>query len=354
MPFEYKSLAQLQPSPAKAPEIFNLVKNPSFDSCSLRPWRMSTDSRSSSTSIRFFRNEQLITTASTNPGFTPTTWAGPRAAQFSASDSRPVAIWTGWDPYRSLTRPQICPYPEDLVPARGKKQMYSAFSLMRWSSNTASNYLLRVYEWDADYTFVSQKDLNFSSDYGWISQDTNKWQRVWTTFTTEEATQYLSFSLFKTAADNIYHMFTDLYVGESREYAEAPFNSLTQDLTFNYPFDKRRFGYIGEYGNSYTGKSFAGPLELIYTTPAQRSVVISSILVNNVGKVDSPYRIAIIPNGRTLSQIELSDFITFDEISKVGESYNKAQGITLSSGDKLYVAADSGAINFNVFGAEVY
>lgn len=353
MPFEYKSLAQLKPSAAKAPEIYNLIKNPAFDGCRLRPWRMSTDARNSTTGIRFYTNEQLLTGAATDPGLNPRTWASPRVAQFTATDSRPVAIWTGWDPFRSLNRPQICTYPEDLVPVQGKRQMYAGFSLMRWSSNTASNYRLRVEEWDADFTFVTTKDLDFSADYA-ATGSTNKWQRVFNSFTTEEATQYLSFSFYKTSADNIYHMFTDLYVGEYREYAESPFNSLTQDLTYEAPFDKRRYGYIGEYGNSYTGKSFAPPLELIYTTPSQRSTIISSILVNNVGKIDSSYRIAIIPSGRTIDQIQLSDFITFDEVSKVRESYNKAQGITLSSGDKIYVAADSGSINFNIFGVEVY
>ena len=352
MPFDYKSLAQLKPSGAKAPELFNLIKNPAFDSCSLEPWRMSANSRNITTSIRFFLNEQLLTSAYTDPGFNPTTWGSPRCAQFSASDSGAPALWTGFNPWLSLTQTQVCPYPEDLVPAKPNQNYHFAFSLMRWSSNTASTYRLRVVEWDSDYRFTGTiRDLDFSSDFA-LTGASNKWQRVFSTFTTTDSCQYFSFAFYKTASDNIYHMFSDLYVGEYAEYAQSPFNSLTQDLTYAYPFDKRKFGYIGEYGKSYTGQTFSGNPELLYTVPSEKSAIISSIIVNNMGKINSPYRIAIIPNGRNLESLQLDDFICFDETINPRESLTRAEGITLSAGDKIYVSSDSGEINFNLFGSE--
>ena len=352
MAFNYKSLAQVQPSAARPPEIINYVKNPSFEQRSIEGWKMTTDSRNSTPFIRYYLSEQLLSGAYDQPEIYPPTWGSDICAQFTADDSRPVALYTGWDPFRGVNQTTLCPYPEDLVPVSAQMQYNFGYSLMRWSSNTASTYRFRIHQWDEDYRYVTSNDLDFSADYA-NTGSTNKWQRVFTTMTTDGRTSYVSFAFYKVSADNIYHMFDDLYFGRYREYAEAPFNPDVPDMTYLAPFDKRRNGFLGEVNRSYTGRSYAGPQTLLYTVPASTATTVSSIVVTNVGKINSPYRIAILPSGVPFENLALDHFIAFDEHISPRQSRTLGQGITLSAGDKLYVAADSGEINFNLFGAEV-
>lgn len=352
MAFNYKSLAQVSPSAARPPEIINYIKNPSFEQRSIEGWKLTTDSRTSTPFIRYYLSEALLNNVNDQPQVYPATWGSNICAYMSADDSRAVGIYTAYNPYQSLGVGQICPFPEGLTPCTAQKTYNYGFSLMRWSSNTASNYRLRVQQWDADYRYITNSDLDFSADYA-NTGGTNKWQRVFSTFTTDGRTSYMSFAFYKTSADNIYHMFDDLYVGLHKEYAEVPFNPDVPDLTYLPPFDKRRNGFLGDVNTSYTGRSFAGPQTLLYTTPASTATIVSSIVVTNIGKVNSPYRIAILPSGVSFENLSLDHFIAFDENVSPRQSRTLAQGITLSAGDKLYVAADSGEINFNLFGAEV-
>lgn len=352
MAFNYKSLAQVKPAAARPTEVINLIKNPSFEQRSIEGWRMITDSRSSTPYIRYYLSEQLLSEAWNAPEVYPPTWGSDIAAQFSADDSRPVALYTGFDPFRGINLGYLCEFPEDLAPVSPQTTYNFGFSLMRWSSNSASNYRLRIHQWDEDYRYITNSDLDFSSDYA-NTGSTNKWQRVFSTMTTDGRTRYVSFAFYKTSADNVYHMFDDLYFGRYKEYAEAPFNPDVPDLTYLAPFDKRRNGFLGDVNRSYTGRSYAGPQTLLYTVPASTSTMVSSIVLTNVGKINTPYRIAILPSGTTFEDLALDHFIAFDEHIAPRQSRTLGQGITLAAGDRIYVAADSGDVNFNLFGAEV-
>jgi hypothetical protein len=352
MAFNYKSLAQVRPSAARPTEIINWVKNPSFEQRSIEGWRMTTDSRTSTPYMRFYLNEALLNNSTDAPEVYPATWGSDIAAQFSADDSRCVALYTGYDPFRGVNQGTLCPYPEDLVPVSAQMNYNYGYSLMRWSSNSSSNYRFRIHQWDEDYRFVTSNDLDFGADYA-NTGGTNKWQRVFSTLTTDGRTSYVSFAFYKTSADNVYHMFDDLYFGRYKEYAESPFNPDVPDMTYLAPFDKRRNGFLGDVNKSYTGRSFAGPQTLLYTVPASTSTMISSIVVTNAGEINSPYRLAILPSGVTIENLELDHFIAFDEHISPRQSRTLGQGLTLAAGDKVYAAADSGELNFNLFGAEI-
>jgi hypothetical protein len=352
MAFTYKSLGQVRPSAAQSPKIYNLVKNPSFEGRSLEGWRMQTDSQYSSSYTRFYLNEDINSSAYDIPESYPATWGSDVCLYMTADDSRIVGIHTALDPIYTLSQGQIPNNFDGLVPVKSYKDYYLAFSIQRGNSNNASNYRWSVLEYDADMRFIQEQYLDGNADYA-NTGSTNKWQRYVSTITTNFRTQYASFSLRKTAVDNIYHYIDDLYFGEFQEYAQAPFNPDMPDLTYLAPFDKRRFGYIGEHHNSYTGRTFAGPLTNLYTVPSAKSAVISGLTITNSGKVISPYRVAIIPSGTSVANISLANFITFDEVIKPRQSRNQAQGITLGTGDSIYVAADSGEVTFQLFGAEV-
>lgn len=351
MAFTYKSLAQVRPTAARMPQIYNLIKNPSFEGRSIEGWKLQTDSQYSSSYARFFQNESLNSSAYDDPGTYPQTWGSDYCLYMSADDSRAVSLHTALDPMYTISQGQIPTNFDGLVPVRGYKDYYMAFSIQRYSSNTASTYRMTMLEYDADYRWIQNQDLDGTADYA-NTGGTNKWQRYVGTYTTNFRTQYVSFAIRKTSADNIYHVIDDLYFGEYAEYAYAPLNPDMPDLTYLAPFDKRRFGYIGDQHNSYTGRTWAGPTSLLYTVPAGKSTVISDLTVTNVGKVVTPYRVAVVPSGETINTT-LKHFITFDEMCKPRQSINKAQGITLGAGDSIYVAADSGDVNFQLFGAEV-
>ena len=352
MAFTYKSLGQVRPASAPRPVIYNLVKNPSFEGCSLEGWRMQTDSMYSSSYTRFFLNEDINSAAYDAPETYPATWGSDYCLYMSADDSRIVGIHTALDPIYTLSQGQIPNNFDGLVPVKSYKDYYMGFSIQRYSSNNASNYRWSILEYDADMRFIQEQYVDGTADYA-NTGSSNKWQRYTATVTTTFRTQYVSFSMRKTSADNIYHVIDDLYFGEFNEYAQAPLNPDMPDLTYLAPFDKRRFGYIGEQHKSYTGRTFAGPLTALYTVPAGKSAVISDLTITNSGKVVTPYRVAVLPSGTAVANISLSNFITFDEIVKPRQSRNQAQGITLGAGDSIYVAADNGEVTFQLFGAEV-
>jgi hypothetical protein len=87
--------------------------------------------------------------------------------------------------------------------------------------------------------------------------------------------------------------------------------------------------------------------------PGSTQTSISSLISTNVGKIVTPQRVALIRSGETLSDLSLKHFLRFDEMLKPQNSQTLIQGLTLSAGDKLYVAADSGEVNFKLFGAEI-
>lgn len=87
-----------------------------------------------------------------------------------------------------------------------------------------------------------------------------------------------------------------------------------------------------------------------YTVPAATETVISTIFVCNRGSEASTFRIAVRPDGATLSN---EHFIAFDVLMLGSTSTAITVGVTMDAADVLTVRSSSADLSFNVFGSEL-
>lgn len=347
----YKILGSVTPQKARTPEIFNYIKNPSFEGRSLENWKPWVSDGRYRLYVTYRPTEAITPGASTNPGFTARTWGSAICARFTSDADISCGLYMSENMNTAHAAGNAAGNPNNLIPVRGGKKYYGGWSQAQATTGT-NNILMRIYQYDGDKRWITWTDLNYNpGNVSWQGGE-SLWHRFYSDITTETDCKYVSISFWSSNGSNSCPWVDDLYFGESLEYAAAPLNpDAFLDMTFLPPFDKRRIGYIGEKHNSYTGKTFAGPLSLLYEAPKQASI--SSVLVNNFGKVATPYRVALIRNGETLNNLSLKNFVQFDEVIKPRNSETHIQSMALSAGDKVYVSADSGEVSFKLFGVEV-
>ena len=88
----------------------------------------------------------------------------------------------------------------------------------------------------------------------------------------------------------------------------------------------------------------------VYTVPSATETVISSIIIANRTASAETFRIAIRPNGATLSD---EQYIAYDVPIAANDSTTLTLGITLDAADVLSVYASAVDLSVNVFGAEI-
>ena len=88
----------------------------------------------------------------------------------------------------------------------------------------------------------------------------------------------------------------------------------------------------------------------LYTCPAQKEAVVSSIVVVNRNVATGTFRVAIRPDGETLAN---KHYIAFDEDLDGNTRVALTLGVTLDAGDIVTVFASSGDFSFNAFGVEI-
>ena len=94
----------------------------------------------------------------------------------------------------------------------------------------------------------------------------------------------------------------------------------------------------------------ANTLTTAYTVPASTETVISSIIVSNLGRTATTYRIAIRPDG---ASVAIDDYIAYDVTIPPLDSLIMTVGLTINSSDIVSVESYSGLVNFNLFGSEI-
>ena len=87
----------------------------------------------------------------------------------------------------------------------------------------------------------------------------------------------------------------------------------------------------------------------LYTVPSSTSTVCSSLVVCNRGSVDTKFRVAIIPNGGSLS---LENYLYYDVILAANDTFVATIGLSLATGDSVSVYSTDATISFNLFGQE--
>ena len=88
----------------------------------------------------------------------------------------------------------------------------------------------------------------------------------------------------------------------------------------------------------------------LYTVPASRSTVVSTITVANQAATSATYRIAIRPAGETLAA---KHYLAYDSAVTANNSTMITIGVTLATTDVITVYASTASMSFSVFGTEI-
>jgi glucose-6-phosphate dehydrogenase assembly protein OpcA len=87
----------------------------------------------------------------------------------------------------------------------------------------------------------------------------------------------------------------------------------------------------------------------LYTVPAAKEAVVSTLVIANLSATAATYRIAIRPAGATLAN---SQYIAYDITVGASDSTALTLGITLATTDVITVYASTANLTFTAFGDE--
>lgn len=88
----------------------------------------------------------------------------------------------------------------------------------------------------------------------------------------------------------------------------------------------------------------------VYTVPSGKQTIVSTISVANRGTSASSYRLAVRPNGATLSN---EHYIAYDVAIAANDTTVLTIGLTLDESDVITAYALSASVSFGVFGSEI-
>ena len=88
----------------------------------------------------------------------------------------------------------------------------------------------------------------------------------------------------------------------------------------------------------------------IYTVPASKATVVSSLMVCNRGATEGAFRVAVRPAGAAIAN---QHYIYYDAPLAANSTFAATLGITLAATDVVTVYASSANFSFNLFGSEV-
>lgn len=88
----------------------------------------------------------------------------------------------------------------------------------------------------------------------------------------------------------------------------------------------------------------------LYTCPAGTQTVISTITICNQAGTSGTYRIAVRPNGATLSA---EHYVVYDASIQANTTAAYTLGMTIDASDVVTIYASSANISFNAFGSEI-
>lgn len=97
-------------------------------------------------------------------------------------------------------------------------------------------------------------------------------------------------------------------------------------------------------------KPDANVLTDLYIVPANTQAVTSNMHVCNIGTTDANIRIAIRPNGATLSDVH---YLFYDLTIVPRDTTQLGDGITMGAADVISVSSSTGEVVFNLSYAEV-
>jgi hypothetical protein len=93
--------------------------------------------------------------------------------------------------------------------------------------------------------------------------------------------------------------------------------------------------------------------EDIYSVPAGKSAVISTITIANTTASAATYRLAVTSSATAASAVTLAEHVAYDVAIASNDTVALTLGITAEAGKKLVARCNSASVAFNVFGSEV-
>lgn len=94
----------------------------------------------------------------------------------------------------------------------------------------------------------------------------------------------------------------------------------------------------------------ATTLTSLYTVPSATEAVISTVVVCNRSASDRTFRLAVRPNGASISN---EHYLAYDVTVGASDSTTLTLGITMDATDVLSVYASTTDLSFTAFGSEI-
>ncbi len=88
----------------------------------------------------------------------------------------------------------------------------------------------------------------------------------------------------------------------------------------------------------------------LYTVPASKGAVISTISISNRSQGEVKFRIALVPSGEQLSG---QHYISYNAPCSGQDSTFITAGFTMEAGDYIVVFAENNQLSFSAFGMEI-
>jgi hypothetical protein len=88
----------------------------------------------------------------------------------------------------------------------------------------------------------------------------------------------------------------------------------------------------------------------LYTVPSLTQSIVSTIIVANQAATSGSYRIAVRPDGATLSK---QHYLAYDIPISANQTASYTIGLTIDAGDIITVYASSADFSFSAFGSEI-
>ena len=88
----------------------------------------------------------------------------------------------------------------------------------------------------------------------------------------------------------------------------------------------------------------------LYTVPAGKSTVCSTLNIANLAATNGTFRISVVPSG---SSLQVKNYLAYNTVVPANDSISLTIGMTLGQYDKVKVYASSISQSFNLFGTEI-
>ena len=351
----YKVLGQVTTvAPTSSSTILNYIKDPSFSAVPIAtnisvssnsvyrgltgsPWGFTTDNGS---------NFRFASQAS-GSAFSALT------APFGGASTAYGSQYIGGSGYHWLTQGWANGQNPNTTPANSNIDQSTAIPVtagtvyrVGWSNwITGGNYLdyttFSVW-WFNGGTYLSNNEVNGSTGTG-------SWVRSSGTFTAPSNATYAIIALRGYTSGGGSHLYDGIVFGTDATYASTfvePSFGLGAILS---PYDKKQYGFDTNSTNSITRNIPAGALQTLYTVPAGKRAVVSTLTMNNAYAGTSTFRVVVQPSGESLAP---KHFVFTDTPIGANSTETITIGMTLTAGDIVKVASDTSALSASLFGDE--